>query len=196
MPRTKSSLSPAEYAILGLVRHQPMHGYQLAREMAPNEGIGLVCPLGISNVYFLLGNLERRRLIEIDHREEDAYPPRTVYKATARGRRAFAAWMRSPVERLRQVRMDFLLKLYFLGEGKREDMLELVDRQVEFCRKYLAQWQALGESVPAQSFDRLAMEAKSTVAEATLEWLGGYRRRVEQGAAGEPQPAARRGGRR
>lgn len=196
MPKTKSGLSAAEYAILGLVRHQPMHGYQIAREMAPNEGIGLVCPLGISNVYFLLGNLERRGLIEVDHREEDAYPPRTVYKATARGRRAFAAWMRSPVERLRQVRMDFLLKLYFLGEGKREEILELVDRQIDFCRKYLAQWQALGESVPSQSFDRLAMEAKSTVAEATVQWLGEYRRRVEQSAGGQRQPAARRGGQR
>ncbi len=196
MPRTKSSLSPAECAILGLLCRQPMHGYQLAREMSPNEGMGLVCPLGVSNVYFLLGNLERRGLIEVDHREDDAYPPRTVYKATARGRRAFAAWMRSPVERLRQVRMDFLLKLYFLGEGKRDQTLELVDRQIDFCRKYLAQWQALGKSVPAESFDRLAMEAKSTVAEATLEWLGGYRRRLERDAGQQRQPAARQGGRR
>jgi DNA-binding PadR family transcriptional regulator len=196
MPRTKSTLSPAECAILGLVQRQPMHGYQIARETAPNEGIGLVCPLGVSNVYFLLGNLERRGLIEIDHRDEEAYPPRTVYKATARGRKAFAAWMRSPVERLRQVRMDFLLKRYFLGEGKREEALELVDRQIDFCLKYLAQWQALGESVPPYSFDRLAMEAKSSVAEATLEWLGEYRRRVEQGAGGQRQPVARRRGQR
>lgn len=196
MPKIKSALSAAEYAILGLVQRQPMHGYQIAREMAPNEGIGLVCPLGISNVYFLLGNLERRGLIEVDHREEDAYPPRTVYRATARGRRAFAAWMRSPVERLRQVRMDFLLKLYFLGEGRSDEVLELVDRQLDFCRKYLARWQALGESVAPDSFDRLAMEAKSTVAEATVQWLGEYRWRVEQGAGGQRQPTARRGGRR
>jgi PadR family transcriptional regulator AphA len=184
MPRTKSSLSPAEYAILGLVRRQPMHGYQLARELAPNEGIGLVCPLGVSNVYFLLGNLEGRGLVEVDHRDEEVYPPRTIYKATAEGRRAFAAWMRQPVRRLRQVRMDFLLRLYFLGQAQPEKALELVERQIEFCERYLSQWVGLAESVPVGSFDRLAMEAKITVAEATLVWVRGYRDGLMANAAG------------
>lgn len=187
MPRTKSSLSPAEYAILGLVRRQPMHGYQLARELAPNEGIGLVCPLGVSNVYFLLGNLERRGLVEVDHRDEEVYPPKTVYRATAGGRRAFAAWMRQPVKRLREVRMDFLLKLYFLGQAHPEKALELVERQIEFCERYLSQWLGLAESVPTGSFDRVAMEAKTTVAEATLTWLQGYREGLmEDARAREP----------
>lgn len=185
MPRTKSSLSPAEYAILGLVQRQPMHGYQIAREMAPNEGIGLVCPLRISNVYFLLGNLERRGLIEVDHRDEQVYPPKTVYRATAEGRRAFAAWMRQPVKRLREVRMDFLLRLYFLGQARPEKALALLERQIEFCDRYLSQWLGLAESVPAGSFDRLAMEAKITVAEATLTWLRGYRERLVAGAGAE-----------
>jgi PadR family transcriptional regulator AphA len=183
MPKTKSSLSPAEYAILGLIRRQPMHGYQLARELAPNEGLGLVCPLGVSNVYFLLGNLEGRGLVEVDHREEEVYPPRTIYKATAEGRRAFAAWMRQPVKRLRQVRMDFLLRLYFLGQTHPEKARELVGRQIEFCERYLSQWLGLAESVPAGSFDRLAMEAKTTVAEATLVWLRGYRDGLSGGSA-------------
>jgi len=85
------TLTPAEYAILGLVSQQPVHGYQIAQEMAPDSGLGLICPLQWSNVYFLLGNLERRGLIEVEQRRDDAYLPKTVFKATAAG-----APLRSP----------------------------------------------------------------------------------------------------
>src|SRR4030067_521313 len=93
MPRRKSGLTPAEYAILGLVHQRPAHGYQIAQEMAPGSGLGLICPLRRSNVYFLLGNLERRGLIEVEQRRDDAYPPKTELKATAAGRRAFETWI-------------------------------------------------------------------------------------------------------
>src|SRR3989304_6798318 len=116
MAKKKGSLSPPEYAVLGLLR-QPMHGYQVAREMAGGGGLGLVCPLGMSNVYFLLGNLQERGLVEVAERQEERYPPRVMLRATPAGRRAFDAWLREPVSRLRQGRLGFLVELFFLGRG-------------------------------------------------------------------------------
>ena len=184
MPRKKSDLSTAEYAILGLIYQQPRHGYQLAQELTPNSGLGLVCPLRLSNVYFLLSNLERRGLIEVDHRSQDVYPPKTVFKATAAGRRAFQSWIWQPLIRLRQVRFDFLLKVYFLGERDSEDVLRLLDQQIEFCQGYLSQWTALTESAEPASFDRLAMQSKVAAAQGTLDWLIAYRQRLAQSAPG------------
>lgn len=192
MPRKKSGLTPPEYAILGLVHQRPVHGYQIAQEMAPDSGLGLICPLRRSNVYFLLGNLERRGLIEVDQRRDDAYPPKTVFKATSAGQRAFEAWIWQPITRLREVRLDFLLKAYFLRDAEPESVLRLLDGQVEFCRRYLHEWQALADGAAPESFDRLAIQAKLAAAQGTLDWLLDYRRRLEERAAFD-QPTAAKG---
>lgn len=170
MARKKSSLSTPEYAVLGLL-HRPMHGYQVARQMAGGSGLGLVCPLGMSNVYFLLGNLQERGLVKVEGRQEDRYPPRVLLHATAAGRRAFDAWLREPVTRLRQVRLDFLVKLFFLGREDPTLARELVEGQKGFCRRYLAEWRELAQSADPAGFDRLAIEAKIAVGEGTLRWL-------------------------
>jgi DNA-binding PadR family transcriptional regulator len=183
MPRKKSGLTPAEYAILGLVYQRPAHGYHIAQEMAPDSGLGLICPLRRSNVYFLLGNLERRGLIEVEQRREDAYPPKTEFKATATGQRAFDTWIWQPAARLREVRLDFLLKAYFLRDSEPESIVRLLDGQVEFCRRYLDEWQALAERAAPQSFDRVVIEAKLAAAQGTLNWLLEYRRQLEEHAA-------------
>ena len=193
MPRKKSELSAAEYAILGLLHQQPMHGYQVAQELAPNRGLGLICPLGLSNVYFLLGNLERRRLIAVDHRQEDVYPPKTILKATAAGKRAFESWIWKPVSRLREVRLDFPLKLYFLGQEDAGRILPLLDSQIEFCKGYLSEWAALVDSAAPDSFDRLAMQSKVAAAQGTLDWLLEYRSRLVDQPRDSRAPSRRLG---
>ena len=189
MARKKTSLSTPECAVLGLLR-RPMHGYQVAREMAGGSGLGLVCPLRMSNVYFLLGNLQERGLVEVEGRQDDRYPPRVLLRTSAAGRRAFDTWLREPVIRLRQVRLDFLAKLFFLGREDPALARELVEGQKEFCRRYLAEWQELAHAAGFGGFDRLAIEAKIAVGGGTLRWLEQCERSLGAGAAGD----ARKGG--
>ncbi len=192
MPSKKSGLSAAEYAILGLVYRQPGHGYQIAQELAPNRGLGLICPLRLSNVYFLLGNLEQSGLIEVARRQDDVYPPKTVFQVTAAGRRAFQSWIRQPLTRLRQVRLDFLLKVYFLRQHGVERILGLLDEQIEFCRRYVSEWKALVQSTEPDSFDCLAMQSRVAAAQGTLDWLTEYRQRLSGEASQSHRPAGAR----
>jgi PadR family transcriptional regulator AphA len=182
MARKKNSFSAPEYAVLGLLR-RPMHGYQVAREMAGGSGLGLVCPLGMSNVYFLLGTLQERGLVEVEERQAERYPPRVMLGATAAGRRAFDGWLREPVTRLRQVRLDFLVKLFFLCREDQALARELVDTHKDFCRRYLAEWRELAKKPDATGFDRLAIEAKIAVGDGTLRWL----ERCERSLAAEAE---------
>lgn len=192
MPSKKSGLSAAEYAILGLVYRQPGHGYQIAQELAPNRGLGLICPLRLSNVYFLLGNLEQSGLIEVARRQDDVYPPKTVFQVTAAGRRAFQSWIRQPLTRLRQVRLDFLLKVYFLRQHGVERILGLLDEQIEFCQRYVSKWKALVQSTEPDSFDCLAMQSRVAAAQGTLDWLTEYRQRLSGEASQSHRPAGAR----
>jgi PadR family transcriptional regulator AphA len=192
MSPRKSELSAAEYAILGLVYRQPGHGYQIAQEMAPNKGLGLICPLRLSNVYFLLGNLEQSGHIEVARRQADVYPPKTVFQVTAAGRRAFQSWIRQPLTRLRQVRLDFLLKVYFLRQQGVERILGLLDEQIEFCQRYVSEWKALVQSTEPDSFDCLAMQSRVAAAQGTLDWLIQYRQRLTGEASRSHRPAGAR----
>jgi DNA-binding PadR family transcriptional regulator len=188
MARKKNALSAPEYAVLGLVRH-PMHGYQVARQMAGGSGLGLVCPLGMSNVYFVLGTLQERGLVKVEERQEERYPPRVMLRATAAGRRAFDRWLREPVTRLRQVRLDFLVKLFFLSREDPALARELAEAHRDFCRRYLAEWRELAAKPGAAAFDRLAIEAKIAVAEGTLRWLEQCDRSLGEAISGEKRRA-------
>jgi PadR family transcriptional regulator AphA len=162
-----------------------MHGYQVARELAAGRGLGLVCPLGMSNVYFLVGSLQERGLVKVEARQEDRYPPRVLLRTTPAGRQAFDAWLREPVTRLRQVRLDFLVKLFFLGREDPALAHELIEAQKGFCRRYLSEWRDLAESADPASFDRLAVEAKIAVGEGTLRWLEQCERSLAAATAAE-----------
>lgn len=188
MARKKIALSAPEHAVLGLLR-RPMHGYQVAREMAGGSGLGLVCPLGMSNVYFVLGALQERGLVKVEERQDDRYPPRVMLRATAAGRRAFDGWLREPVTRLRQVRLDFLVKLYFISREDPALAQELVEVHKDFCRRYLEEWRELAEKPGAAAFDRLAIEAKVAVAEGTLRWLEQCGRSMGEAISGEKSSA-------
>lgn len=192
MSPRKSGLSAAEYAVLGLVYQQPGHGYRIAQELAAGRGLGLICPLRLSNVYFLLGNLEQAGLIEVAHCQDDVYPPKTVFQVTAAGRRAFQSWIRQPLTRLRQVRLDFLLKVYFLRQQGVERIPGLLDEQIEFCQRYVSEWKALAQSTETDSFDCLAMQSRVAAAQGTLDWLIEYRQRLSTEASQCHRPAGAR----
>ena len=82
MSKVKSSLPLAEYAILGLLRERPMHGYEIARRFAADLDLGLVLPLDMSTVYALLKDLQEQGLIEGRRETVGSRPPRTVFQLT------------------------------------------------------------------------------------------------------------------
>jgi PadR family transcriptional regulator AphA len=100
-------------------------------------------------------------------------PPRKVYHLTPDGEAVFGRWLAEPVERLREVRLDFLLKLYFLHRIDAVRELQLLTSQIEVCAAYLDE--ASRRSASATGFARLVAGSKESAARATLEWLRHHR---------------------
>jgi len=184
MPRTKTHLSASEYAVLGLLRQKPAYGYELQRKLSAAQGLGRVCPVEPAMVYAILKSLAGLELIdgEWDNR---AYPPRAVYAATAEGEAAFQRWLRQPVARVREVRRDFLVKLYFALEESLPAALELLDAQTRAIAAYQDAIERELAAAQAGSFDAIVLESKQTAARITLEWLRDVRGELEaRGASG------------
>src|SRR5581483_11049733 len=63
--RTMQISEPAEYAILGLLAEQPMHGYELFQRFQ-SEVLGQIVHIEMSQLYAFLKKLERLALVEAD----------------------------------------------------------------------------------------------------------------------------------
>jgi DNA-binding PadR family transcriptional regulator len=172
MPRTKTFLTPAEYAVLGLVRERPAYGYELQRHLTGKRGLGRVCPVEPAMVYAILKSLSGLELINGEW-DSSTYPPKAIYRITDNGYAAFERWLRSPVGRMREVRLDFLIKLYFALKDDLELARELLATQIEVTSDYAEEIAGerahLGEG--PQSFDAIVLESKASAAHITREWL-------------------------
>lgn len=163
-------LLPGEYAILGLLLEGPMHGYEMARHFEGHE-LTTVCPIEQSSLYTYLRNVEARELVQWEETRVGARPPRKMYSLTESGEQAVRRWLDVPVMRLREVRLDFLLKLYFLHRLDPEAERELLDVQIDVCRDYLLMLERQPDATP---FLRLVHGSKRSAALATLNWLRSY----------------------
>ena len=106
-----------------------------------------------------------------------AAPPATrrdgtvVVQITDAGVEAFLTWLGQPIRRLRQIRQDFLLKLYFSRLIPGHDTPGLIDRQIAACRTVADELQAAADAEPPESFARLVYQSRRATADATIHWL-------------------------
>jgi PadR family transcriptional regulator AphA len=174
----RPELTPVQYAILGLLHEHPAHGYELQRSFSPAGALVEVAQVEQPTLYANLKDLAARNLIAGSEAREGARPPRTVYALTEEGTRLLDTWLREPVQRLRQVRLDFLLKVYFARRRSDELVAALVDAQIQACHDYLAALEADSATRSPGDFAYLVAESRTSAARGTLDWLHTYRRRL------------------
>jgi PadR family transcriptional regulator AphA len=130
-------------------------------------------------LYTYVRNVEERGLVAFEEKRVGRRPPRKMYGLTAEGTAAFDTWLCQPVERMREVRIEFLLKLYFLHLHNPEGEMALLQRQIDICEAYRERLASRMED--ADGFERLVMRSKVSAAESTGQWLREYAWELEQG---------------
>lgn len=122
-------LSLTEWVVLALVAESPTHGFAVAKELQAESDLGRIMTVHRPLVYRALDRLEATGLVEATATEPgDAGPKRTVFRATRRGRSQLKRWFTSPVEHVRELRIEFLIKLR-LTERSSQDPAALVAAQ-------------------------------------------------------------------
>ncbi len=113
-PRKSNERSVAEYALLGLIAKSEsgeIHGYDLSRSFA-GSGLGRILRLEPGMLYHYLKKMVRDDLITSMVERQTGRPDRQVHSLTRDGRDALQSWISAPVGATREVRLDFLVKLY------------------------------------------------------------------------------------
>lgn len=174
---------PAEYALLGLLWHGPQHGYELHRAFAPDQELGMICHLELSQLYAFLKKLESLGYLASTLEPQEGRPPRRVVGLTSTGRQVFRHWVEAPVLRPREIRLLFLLKLYFARPFGTETLRTLIARQLEACAAFLEKLQegasGAGDEGGLEATARgghrdfrvLVHQARIRQIEATMGWL-------------------------
>jgi len=115
------TLSPGEWAVLGLVAERPCHGFAVRKALGPSGEVGRVWSLPGPLVYRALGTLQAKGLAEVVGSERSQVgPQRTLVTATQAGRDALVTWLSEPVDHLRDFRSLFMLKLALLDRAGEE----------------------------------------------------------------------------
>lgn len=126
-----------ENALLGFLFEAPGHGYDLSLHFAEGGDLSAVGYLGKSQLYALLKSLESQRLAEPTLEEGEGGPARRVYRITELGKARFLHWVTEPTVSVRGLRVEFLLKLYFISRLGLPGMKELLDAEEGVLRRRL-----------------------------------------------------------
>jgi DNA-binding PadR family transcriptional regulator len=164
-----------EHAVLGLLSIEPRHGYELAKEFSQERVMGDIVHLESGMLYAHLKKLERRGWVGSELEPQEARPARKVFALTARGREELQRWLSEPVDKTRDIRLEFLLKLYLAYQTEPERVKLLVREQQALCEQFIESLEAqIGEE--EEEFRLLVLEMRLAQNRALAQWLERARR--------------------
>lgn len=120
-------LSLSDWAVLAVVAEGPTHGWPIVRELRPDGSLGRVWTVARAVVYRSLTTLTTKGLVAaFGDAPSSKGPQRTMVRATRTGHAALRRWLDTPVEHIRDVRTELLLKLAVLDRAglPSRDLLE------------------------------------------------------------------------
>jgi DNA-binding PadR family transcriptional regulator len=172
MPRPTQ---PAEHAVLGLLYFEEGggHGYDLARHFGDDQPLGDVLKLEPGMLYHHLKKLARTGWVTVDVEPQGTRPPRQVYTLTDDGKTELLRWLREPVQHTRDIRLDFLVKLYFARLLDPALATDLIHGQLAKSREMESSLETrLAESnAPANDFARQVLDLRLLQTRAAITWL-------------------------
>jgi PadR family transcriptional regulator, regulatory protein AphA len=168
--------NPAEYLILGVLATGSLHGYDLYHYL--EENLGRIWTLGRSQTYALLSRMEQAGLVAHYRQAQENRPDRKNFSLTSAGRKIFQTWVKAPVEHIRDLRLEFLAKIYFLEKDDRKSVKKLIEGQQEVCREKLSRMEERKRAAPT-GLERLTYDFRLSQARAALEWLEGFNKAMK-----------------
>ena len=171
--RTTPTSSPAELAVLGLlaISHDSRHGYDLSREFQPGGALGDVIRIAPGMLYHHLKRLEEKGWTAATVEPIANRPPRQSYTLTPTGEAALDRWLAEPVAHTREVRLEFLVKLYLAQRREPALAARLVAEQRTRLAELLRTIEEQASHLEDGSFARSVLDLRAAQTRAALEWL-------------------------
>jgi PadR family transcriptional regulator AphA len=130
--------SISEYAVLGVLAGGPAHGFAISKHLAAGSDLGRIITVRRPLVYRAMDRLVHAGLAESGPIEPgSAGPNRRVHLIMATGSTALNRWLNRPVAHVRDMRIEFQLKMALLERLGRSPLV-LIRRQQDALAPTLA----------------------------------------------------------
>ena len=171
MPRSQKPYSP-EHILLGFLYQGPNYGYDLYKQINKLESISLIWRINQSQLYALLDKLEKDGLLSSALLPGEAYPNRKEFRITPLGKQTFSTWVTTPVMHGRDIRQEFLAKLYFAQKADPQVFIGLIEGQKKTCSEWLSDLEKrYSETTDDHPYERMVFKYRITIIQAMIDWL-------------------------
>ncbi len=152
--------------LLGLLRQQEMHGYQLSEFI--NRDLASCTDLKKSTAYFVLNRMAEDGWINQEQAQAGNRPPRRIYSLSPQGEAAFQRLLRENLADFEPSVFPGDAGLAFLDAIPAEEALDLLEER----RRSLAEVLEAARTAPAhQGSFRLVVEHRIRHLQSELDWL-------------------------
>jgi DNA-binding PadR family transcriptional regulator len=194
-PASNAALrSQVACAVLGLVIEKPSHGYEIGQRF--DRRFGGFLSVGRSSIYAALGSLMEAELIEkMSGRSttgvSQGAKAGASYRATARGARAYRAWLAERVRNDPQ-RVEMLGRMTLAGVHSVEAALDFIGRYERECIREAQELSRPLGAVDVERGDisgvveRLLIEERRRMIDAQLAWITYARAELRAARASSP----------
>lgn len=168
-PRKKDT-NGLRTALLGFFLEKSFHGYELFKNITQISEFKIIWNIKQSLFYNHLDVLNQDGLLDRNILEGSQYPDRKIYKITEKGKDVFLNWLVEPVSHGREMRQEFLAKLFFAIKQKNEIEWNLIQAQKIECNRWITE---LNNEKLAQKniYQDLIFDYRIKQIEAMIEWL-------------------------
>ena len=132
-------------ALLGLLNHRPMTGYDLKKIL--DHPMGFFWVAQMSQIYRELNKLEEKGLVKSEIESQERRPDRKVYQLTKEGKETFLNWLNKFPDRLSELyRSRFLMRIFFSSQIKLDELAFQIKRykkekeEQSRCLNKVEQW--------------------------------------------------------
>jgi DNA-binding PadR family transcriptional regulator len=185
-----------ELAILGLLKEQPMHGYQLSRELG--ESLGGFWRVSYGSLYPTLRRLEREGEVETVSDEGVGTGRRKhVYRITEKGESAFLTLLQATPTDNSTEDTRFRVRLAFFRYLPPETRIRLLERRRSSLQDRLTTITDSRRTVRDRDDDytKALIEHGQSATESDIAWLDGLiQAERAKSANGSPRQSSGRGG--
>ncbi|MBN2059034.1 MAG: PadR family transcriptional regulator [Deltaproteobacteria bacterium] len=157
-----------EYAVLGALMSGPKHGYEILQFL--ENRLAPTWRFSTSQLYVLLKKLEKACLIRSSVRKQETRPAKRMFFLEPQGKKRFIQWISSPTEFIRDLRIEFLAKLFFYQELSIKGGHELVMAQISLMEK-LKQRIMKEKKMEHDPYHRLVLGFRAANINGWLRWL-------------------------
>ncbi|KAB8141555.1 PadR family transcriptional regulator [Chloroflexia bacterium SDU3-3] len=181
----KKAMTATRLLILGVLRQQPQHGYDVRRTLELWNAEHWA-NIAYGSIYFALGKMEEEGLVDvIGAGQVGRRPARTTYAITPAGHAEFQRLLREYWWEYKPTIDPLQVAITFAHALPREDLLAAIQHRSQHMRAVLPQLHQRGEQLrqqpgmPGNIFAGLALASMQI--ETTLAWMDDLIGQIERG---------------